>query len=98
MHRYFDGICLNFPLFKLDVDSFETQPSVDGRYKVNLKVTALTHECKDDVFGCLKDGSAPTEDPLVMTTFVHVENPQVFGHCLEWKSKQIQKIWDDAYC
>ncbi|KAF0683300.1 hypothetical protein As57867_024566, partial [Aphanomyces stellatus] len=97
MHGWFDALDTDFPLFKVDVESWEEQPSVDGRYKVILKVTAASHECKDDVFGRLKEGSERTNDPLTMNTFVYVEDPKSFRFCLQWKSKEIQRNWDSYF-
>ncbi|OQS04320.1 Crinkler (CRN) family protein [Thraustotheca clavata] len=96
MHGYFEALDREIPLFKIDVGSVEDQP-VDGTYKVILKVTALNHECKDDVFGRLKDGYGRTDDPLTVTTYVYVENPQTFCHCLKWKCNEIQKCWDSYF-
>ncbi|KAG9401556.1 hypothetical protein AC1031_009426 [Aphanomyces cochlioides] len=97
MHGWFDALDTYFPLFKLDVESWEEQPSVNGRYKVILKVTAASHECKDDVFDRLKEGSERTNDPLTMNTFVYVEDPKTFQFCLQWKSKEIQKNRDSYF-
>ncbi|CAK4297652.1 unnamed protein product [Aphanomyces euteiches] len=97
MHGWFDALDTDFPLFKLDVESWKEQPSVNGRYKVILKVTAASHECKDDVFDRLKEGFERTNDPLAMNTFVHVEDLNTFQFCLQWKSKEIQKNWDSYF-
>ncbi|KAF0708184.1 Aste57867_6425 [Aphanomyces stellatus] len=82
MHGYFDALDRPIPLFKLDAESVEEQ-AVDGRHKVTLKVRVLNHECKNAVFGRLKDGYSRTDDPLIMKTYVRVENPNTFCHCLE---------------
>ncbi|CAK4117245.1 unnamed protein product [Aphanomyces euteiches] len=91
MHGWFDALNTDFPFFKVDVVSWEEKPS---RYKVLLKVTVANYECKDTVFGRLKEGSQKTSDALTMNTFVYVENPKTFQICLEWKSQEIEKDWD----
>ena len=50
-------------------------------------------QCKDRVFSRLKDGATQTEDPLVMKTFVHVENPETFCFCMRWKHDDNDECW-----
>ncbi|KAF0713452.1 Aste57867_4324 [Aphanomyces stellatus] len=96
MHGWFEALNTDFPLFKIDVESYEQQ-SVRQRHKVVLKVTAASPECKDEVFGLLQEGSERTNDPLTMKTFVYVPDPKTFSFCVEWKSKEFQKKWDNYF-
>ncbi|KAJ3335733.1 hypothetical protein HDU91_002051 [Kappamyces sp. JEL0680] len=95
LHGYYDAKSAALPLFNLKfIDASETA-EYDGRYRVNLEIQAYNHESTSFVFHRLKEGSTATDDPLVMKTFVHVLNPNVFKLCMEWKYKNINKIWKE---
>ncbi|KAF0714561.1 Aste57867_3813 [Aphanomyces stellatus] len=90
MHAYFDALDRPIPLFKLDAESVEEE-AANGRYKVTLRVTVLNHECKNAVFGRLKDGSSRTDDPLIMKTYVHVENPEHFATASNGRANKFKR-------
>lgn len=46
----------------------------------------------DRVFSRLRKGSTKTDDPLVMKTFVYVENPETFCFCMKWKHDDNEKF------
>ncbi len=54
---------------------------------------AFDAQCKDRVFSRLKDGATETDDPLVMKTFVHVEDPETFCFCMRWKQADNSDSW-----
>jgi hypothetical protein len=41
----------------------------------------------------LKEGATQTDDPLVMKTFVHVEDPETFRFCMRWKHDDNDECW-----
>ncbi|KAG4052366.1 hypothetical protein PC123_g12461 [Phytophthora cactorum] len=63
--------------------------------EVEVFVRVIDERCKDRVFSRLKDGSTRTEDPLMMKTFVHVENPELFCFCMKWKQDDSDNLWTD---
>ncbi|TDH71829.1 hypothetical protein CCR75_001773 [Bremia lactucae] len=85
MHGWFDGLSIEFPIVNMLPGTIEDHPSIGDRRKVEILVKAFDAGCKDRVFSRLKDGSADTDDPLVMKTFVHVKDPDTFCLCLRWK-------------
>ncbi|KAG3134142.1 hypothetical protein PI126_g18831 [Phytophthora idaei] len=55
---------------------------------------------KDDrhVKDFLRGGiSTETSDPLVMKTFVHVEDPVIFRTCMAWKHKKVEQLRRDYF-
>ena len=97
-HGFYDALSFDLPIVNLVFSSRSEQAVVDGRFKIELVVRVLNAEYKERVFSRLKSSSALVEgDELAMMTTVLVLNPIVFIKCLEWKSKQIQKRWDDYF-
>ena len=96
VHRWFDGISVDVPLFNLTIDEVSRFPlsQVDGRYEVKLSVRAFDEEAARMLFGRLKEGSQSTQDPLVVKTFIFVTNPVIFRQCLEWKTAEINDKWN----
>ncbi|KAE9044430.1 hypothetical protein PR001_g2853 [Phytophthora rubi] len=74
--------------------SVNEEQSLDGRYAVEVFVKIFDERCKDLVFNRLKAGATKTNDPLVMKTFVQVEDPQSFRKCMKWKHEEITEAWD----
>ncbi|KAL7686316.1 hypothetical protein Plhal304r1_c027g0090371 [Plasmopara halstedii] len=58
-----------------------------------LFVKVFDAQCKDRVFSRLKEGTVETDDPLMMKTFVYVENPETFCFCLKWKYDENNERW-----
>ncbi|GMF26688.1 unnamed protein product [Phytophthora lilii] len=83
MHGWYDGMSSDFPIVNMLPGSVDKNPSIGNRRKVFVKV--VDGECTDRVFSRLKEGSTKTDDPLVMKTFVHVEDPETFCFCMRWK-------------
>ncbi|KAF1334186.1 hypothetical protein FI667_g2043, partial [Globisporangium splendens] len=69
----------------------------DDRYEVELLVKALDPDYDRCIVIRLKGGTVVLEDSMEMRTCVHVKNPKIFCKCIEWKSKQIEKVWEDYY-
>jgi hypothetical protein len=44
------------------------------------------------LLGRLKDESTKTSDPLVMKTFVHVQDPVIFQTCMAWKYEEVERL------
>jgi hypothetical protein len=96
LHGYFDGLNADIPLFLLEVVSISESIVVPpDRYRVDLAVVAWDKEAAEMIFWRLIEGSKSTSDPLVMHTFVYVTNTNIFRKCLEWKAKEIRKVWED---
>ncbi|KAL3658061.1 hypothetical protein V7S43_016905 [Phytophthora oleae] len=49
------------------------------------------------LLGRLKEDSARTSDPLVMKTFVHVEDPVIFCKNMAWKHKNVEQLRQDYF-
>jgi hypothetical protein len=96
VHRWFDGISVDVPLFNLTIDEVSRFPlsHVEERYEVKLSVRAFDEEAARMLFGRLKEGSQSTQDPLVVKTFIFVTNPVIFRQCLEWKAAEINEKWN----
>jgi hypothetical protein len=98
MHAYYDGRNVQIPVVNMSVLSVSEAPVVDNRYEVTLLVKVLNHEHKNLVLDRLKLGSAVYENnPLAMTTTVHIINPSIFKKCMEWKYKQIEAEWNNYF-
>ncbi|ETP40847.1 hypothetical protein F442_11881 [Phytophthora nicotianae P10297] len=72
-------------------------PETHSWYEVKLIVCALDVEYDRLILMRLIEGAIVSTDLLEMRTSVHVENPNVFRTCMEWKYKEIQKSWQDYY-
>jgi hypothetical protein len=95
-HGAYNGLNTVIPGVILTVSSVSEAPEVDDSYKVELVVRALNFEYKLLIFPRLKSSSKMVEgDELAMTTSVLVLDPTVFCTCIEWRSKQILKIWEE---
>lgn len=97
LHGFYDALSSFVPAMNLNVLSVSDAPVLDDRYKVILEVKVLTADYKATIFNRLKPGSTHTDNPLVMTTFVHILNPTIFRNCMAWKFRMIEKIWEDYY-
>ena len=95
LHGWFDRLNTYVPLFYLKIVSFSDSIVLQDRYKVILAVVAYNQQSADMIFCRLIEGSTQTDNPLVMNTFVHVTNVDIFRKCLEWKEKEITKFWKD---
>ncbi|UIZ23789.1 hypothetical protein KXD40_009600 [Peronospora effusa] len=93
MHGFYDGLSLDIPIVNMFPVSVEEKLSNSSRYKVEVLVKVYDLYCTKRVFYRLKRGSAKTDDPLVMKTFVYVENPDTFCFCMKWKHDEIEKAW-----
>ena len=94
-HGFYDGLNIKIPFVNISVVNISKQKVTGDRYSVTLKITVLNAGCKEMIFSRLKPGSAIVpEDDLAMTTTVLILNPTVFKKCINWKFKQIQKLWD----
>lgn len=93
MHGYYDGLSSEVPIMNIFSGDVNTTRSVGNRFKVEILIRVLDAQCRDRVFSRLKDGSVQTEDPLVMSTFVYVEDPDTFCTCLRWKFEDNQEQW-----
>jgi hypothetical protein len=94
VHKWFDGINCNLPLFKLVVVEETRRPTTeDGRYMVTLEVCAFDAEAARMLFHHLKEGSEQTNDPLIMRTRVYVKDKEIFKKCIKWKADKIDAIW-----
>jgi hypothetical protein len=94
MHGFYDALNSYVPVLNLNMLSVSDAPVLDDRYKVILQVKVLTAAYRKTIFNRLKPGSAQTNNPLVMNTFVHVLNPTIFRNCMAWKFRMIEKIWE----
>ncbi|CAI5739710.1 unnamed protein product [Peronospora destructor] len=97
MCDFYDGISLDVPIVNMLPGSVEETPSIGSRYKVEVFVKVLDANCICRVFYRLKDGSTKTDDPLVMKTFVHVEDPETFCFCMKWKHDYNEELWESFY-
>ncbi|CAI5705423.1 unnamed protein product [Peronospora farinosa] len=93
MHGFYDGLSLDIPIVNMFPVSVEEKLSNGSRYKVEVLVKVYDVYCTERVFYRLKSGSSRTDDPLVMKTFVYVENPDTFCFCMKWKHDEIEKVW-----
>ncbi|KAK1944443.1 hypothetical protein P3T76_004355 [Phytophthora citrophthora] len=93
MYGWFDGMSSEVPIVKMLAGSVEERPSIGSRYKVEVFVKVLDAQCTDRVFSRLKAKSTKTDDPLMMKTFVHVENPETFCFCMKWKHDETDELW-----
>ncbi|CAI5718891.1 unnamed protein product [Peronospora destructor] len=93
MHRFYYGLSLDIPIVNTLAVSVEKTPSFGSRYKVEVLVKVFDADCISRVFYRLKDGSTKTDDPLVMKTFVYVEDPNTFCYCMKWKHDYNEKLW-----
>lgn len=107
-HHYFDGLNVDDePSGQIKVPQIAVLPwsrefieEMVGIPKVRRKRVILTIECRTksifDILGSrLKNGSEKISD-LVWKTFVHVENPDFFCDCLDWKSAKTKKRWQEV--
>ncbi|TDH72153.1 hypothetical protein CCR75_000776 [Bremia lactucae] len=85
MSGWYDGVSVDVPIVNMLPGMVEKNPSIGSRRKVEVFVKVVDVRCADRVFNRLKDGSTSTTDPLMMKTFVHVENPDAFCLCLKRK-------------
>ncbi|KAL3664436.1 hypothetical protein V7S43_010757 [Phytophthora oleae] len=93
MHGWFDGMSIEVPIVNMLPGSVEENQSIGNRHKVEVFVKVIDARCKDRVFSRLTIGSDKTDDPLMMKTFVHVEDPETFCFCLRWKHEDINERW-----
>ncbi|KAL3662903.1 hypothetical protein V7S43_011851 [Phytophthora oleae] len=93
MHGYYDGLSVEVPIVNMLPGSVEENRSIGNRHKVEVFVQVIDAQCTDRVFSRLKDGSTKTDDPLVMKTFVHVEDPETFCFCMRWKHDDNKERW-----
>ncbi len=94
-HGWYDALSTDIPLINITFVEASEKPVHDNRFTVIVAVEAFDLEAARMMFYRLKDGSKHTDNQLIMTTSVSVVNVNVFKTCLLWKSKQIQKLWDD---
>ncbi|KAG3159841.1 hypothetical protein PI126_g7196 [Phytophthora idaei] len=79
-------------------------------YRFNVDPSSLTlylarKECEETkwrhhyvfLLRRLKDDSTRTSDPLVMKTFVQIEDPAIFCKCMEWKHKKVEQLRRDYF-
>ncbi|CEG35534.1 uncharacterized protein PHALS_11411 [Plasmopara halstedii] len=85
MHGWYEGLNTQLPIVNMLSGSVEKNPSIGNRRKVEVIVKVVDAQCTDLVFSRLKNGSTKTDDPLVMKTFVYLENPETFRFCMRWK-------------
>ncbi|DAZ93659.1 TPA: hypothetical protein N0F65_012867 [Lagenidium giganteum] len=93
MDGFYDGLSYDVPIVNMIPGSVEQNRSIGNRYKVEVFVKVLDAQCKDRVFSRLKEGATQTDDPLVMKTFVHVEDPETFCFCMRWKHDDNDECW-----
>ncbi|ETK88187.1 hypothetical protein F441_03349, partial [Phytophthora nicotianae CJ01A1] len=94
MHGFYDALSYDVPIVNMvPVPGPVEKPSIGSRYKVEIFVKVLDAHCIDRVFSRLKEGSTTIDDPLVMKTFVHVENPETFRLCMQWKHDENDERW-----
>lgn len=93
MHGWFDGMSIEVPIVNMLPGSVEENQSIGNRRKVEVFVKVLDAGCTDRVFSRLKEGSTTTNDPLMMKTFVHVEDPETFCLCMRWKHDDNAERW-----
>jgi len=91
MHGAYDKLNFDFPVVNMEVVSVSHGPVMDNRFKVELNVSVYSQDYAF-LLQRLKDESTRTSDPLVMKTFVHVENPTIFCKCMAWKYKEVEKL------
>ncbi|KAE9005377.1 hypothetical protein PR002_g16775 [Phytophthora rubi] len=96
MHGAYDSLGFDFPVVDMEVVSVSDGPVLDNRYKVDLLVSVHSHHYSF-LLGRLKDESTRTSDPLVMKTFVHVEDPVIFRTCMAWKHKKVEQLRQDYF-
>ena len=92
VHAWFDGHQVDVPLFDLKVELCSRSPVLDGRYQVDLLITAFDLDAARMLFHRLKEGSVEISQ-LVYRTFVYVLDKETFCKCVEWKSNEIQTEW-----
>ncbi|KAL7686310.1 hypothetical protein Plhal304r1_c027g0090311 [Plasmopara halstedii] len=78
MHGFYDGLSMDIPIVNIFPGCVDSAQSVDNRYKIDIFVKVFDARCKDRVFSRLKEGTVEIDDPLMMKTFVYVENPETF--------------------
>jgi hypothetical protein len=96
LHGWFN-LTTVIPLFYLKVVSVSESFVIQDRYKVVLAVVAVDQESAGMIFRRLIEGSTIIDDPLIMNTFVYVNNPAIFRKCLEWKEKRTTLLWAEYY-
>ncbi|KAG3050369.1 hypothetical protein PI125_g26450 [Phytophthora idaei] len=93
MHGWFDGMSIEVPIVNMLPGSVEENQSIGNRRKVEVFVKVINAQCTDRVFSRLKEGSTVTNDPLMMKTYVHVEDPETFCLCMRWKHEDNAERW-----
>ncbi len=94
VHKWFDGINCDLPLFKLVFVEGTRRPiTEDNRYMVTLEVHAYDSEAARMLFPRLNEGAEKTDNELIMTTKVFVTNKEIFKKCIEWKADKIDSLW-----
>ncbi|KAG3011578.1 hypothetical protein PC120_g14342 [Phytophthora cactorum] len=83
MHGAYNKLGFDFPVVNTEVVSVFHGPELENRYKAALHVSIHSHHYVF-LLGRLKDDSTRTSDPLVMETFVQIEDPAIF--CINWAS------------
>ena len=96
VHAWFDGHQVDVPLFDLKVINSSRRPELEGRYRIDLKITSFDIDAARMLFWRLKEGSVITTE-LECETFVYVLDKDVFCKCIKWKSQEIQREWVKAY-
>ncbi|KAL3658578.1 hypothetical protein V7S43_016462 [Phytophthora oleae] len=97
MHCAYDGLGFDFPMVNMEVVGVSVRPVFDKRYKVDLHVSVYSQDYYAFLLKWLKDESSDTSDPLVMKTFVHVEDPVIFCECMAWNHKNIEQLRQDYF-
>lgn len=92
VHAWFDGQQVDVPLFNLEVINKSRRPELEGRYRIDLKITSFDVDVARMLFWRLKAGSV-VHSELEYETFVYVLDKDVFCKCIKWKSQKIQREW-----
>ncbi|KAG3213983.1 hypothetical protein PC129_g15088 [Phytophthora cactorum] len=96
MHGAYNKLGFDFPVVNTEVVSVFHGPELENRYKAALHVSIHSHHYVF-LLGRLKDDSTRTSDPLVMETFVQIEDPAIFCKCMEWKHKKVEQLRRDYF-
>jgi hypothetical protein len=96
MHDYYDGKnCIEgAPLFNLEIVSVSEFPVLNNRYEIQLQVHLYKPEADKLVIHRLN--SATLQENGLYKVSIYVVKPKVFKLCLEWKKKEIEKIWSEV--
>jgi hypothetical protein len=96
LHGWYDGLSMSTSVFYLKYDCQSENQAVMGRFQVWFYVIAVDQEYANMIFNYLENYEV-TDNPLMVRTSVHIISPKVFEVCMNWKEKEILKLWNSFF-